>query len=974
MKKFKLLILIFPALALLAGCSQETDYLTDDPSGSEKIVTIKATVPQAPTTKVAFSGSSDDDYLSLSWQEGDCIRIMSGTQSQKYKIAAGFEPQVAQFYGTDVTGVSYNILYPGTCAGVPEAENFDFAAQVQNGNDNPEHLRYFAYLQGVDTKDDICFSADWAADHGGDFHQSGVVKWVLTLPSEVTAATRVALRGLSKEIAVDLQNATIGSDHVLTAYALTPWTSIPIAEGTNLFICVTDQNGTMWCRKIVIPEDTYLQSGVMSIFYLSHGFEAAQFQSGDGTKDNPYLIANATHLNNMHAAGIMLPGQKVWFKLAADVDASSIADWEPLNHENPYTCEVDFNGNGHAINNLTCKTTEACPGFFTVLFGDVHDLTISNAVIEKTDDSNGHPCGILAGYLGYGGKPAHVWNVHVSGSVNSKNVNGVGGLCGRIQSALVESCSADCNIVSAKKFTGGIFGYDAGMVTVRNCWTSGTISAIDAVGGIAGGTIKMGTVISNCFSTMAIDAKWGFGGIAGMCNMDKADQVDSRMPNNVFSKCIAWNPYLKSYVDEESITHYSSGAVVGFTATHNYLTACLRRPDMEFKDYSTSYNFQPYDQNDASPTTALVIQGPSGTTHHYAYHGKAVAAGKTLSDAARQLGWSETVWDLSGSVPVLTGAIEDSSISSGAVNVPSGPSSLRGKGEIRPSGTGWTHKQIEIGLDYYKFSGTESVTGKAQEIFVIDLDLNNPNFAVKFVAGSASAPCNELFEAYNAVAAINGAYERGSVVVKADGVGLSSMPNDYIYDDSRDLYIPNWKSEAAVYCDGNRKVKISFDGYDMSIAQQRQYYMNTTDQWDNIFTSAPMLISDFYPVGESFVSTWKSKRTATASTEEPSYHQNVLHPRTAIALTEGNHLILMVVDGRSSYSNGMSARQLTQFLANNFNPQYALNLDGGGSSTMCVRGEGASTTNIVNYPCDNNKHDHAGARSVNSHICIVKTE
>jgi hypothetical protein len=35
------------------------------------------------------------------------------------------------------------------------------------------------------------------------------------------------------------------------------------------------------------------------------------------------------------------------------------------------------------------------------------------------------------------------------------------------------------------------------------------------------------------------------------------------------------------------------------------------------------------------------------------YHGKAAPAGSTVSSVARTLGWSETVWDLSGAVPVL---------------------------------------------------------------------------------------------------------------------------------------------------------------------------------------------------------------------------------------------------------------------------------------------------------------------------------
>lgn len=49
----------------------------------------------------------------------------------------------------------------------------------------------------------------------------------------------------------------------------------------------------------------------------------------------------------------------------------------------------------------------------------------------------------------------------------------------------------------------------------------------------------------------------------------------------------------------------------------------------------------------------------------------------------------------------------------------------------------------------------------------------------------------------------------------------------------------------------------------------------------------------------------------------------------------------------------MTAKELTIFLKNWFKPQYALNLDGGGSTTMCVKGQGDPATHVVNYPTDN---------------------
>jgi len=62
-----------------------------------------------------------------------------------------------------------------------------------------------------------------------------------------------------------------------------------------------------------------------------------------------------------------------------------------------------------------------------------------------------------------------------------------------------------------------------------------------------------------------------------------------------------------------------------------------------------------------------------------------------------------------------------------------------------------------------------------------------------------------------------------------------------------------------------------------------------------------------------------------------------LHPRTAVGLdVSGEKLILMIVDGRQpSYSEGVTLSELAE-LMREFGAYHALNLDGGGSSTLVV--------------------------------------
>lgn len=270
------------------------------------------------------------------------------------------------------------------------------------------------------------------------------------------------------------------------------------------------------------------------------------------------------------------------------------------------------------------------------------------------------------------------------------------------------------------------------------------------------------------------------------------------------------------------------------------------------------------------------------------------------------------------------------------------------RGKIVTPGKEWVTTSIADGIVYYAFSGKDAVSNAMQKVHVTDIDLANPKYAVKLVYRSPSVVCSSVFKDQDAIAAINAGYEAGSIVIKVDGKVYSMMPNNVVGSTT----VPQWKSEGACYIDGDRDITIAFDGKGKTITQQRVFY--NTSSHKTILTSAPMLIDDFEPVGETFAE--KGLTTAQINKldyEDPLRHQAVRHPRTVIARTENNHFLMVVIDGRrSGISEGMNAKEVTQFLVKHFNPQYALNLDGGGSTTMCVRGQGNATTHVVNAPTD----------------------
>ena len=92
------------------------------------------------------------------------------------------------------------------------------------------------------------------------------------------------------------------------------------------------------------------------------------------------------------------------------------------------------------------------------------------------------------------------------------------------------------------------------------------------------------------------------------------------------------------------------------------------------------------------------------------------------------------------------------------------------------------------------------------------------------------------------------------------------------------------------------------------------------------------------------------------------------HPRTAVGKMADGSIMLLVVDGRFEESAGMNLVELQQTMRW-LGCVSALNLDGGGSSAMYIKGQ--PENGVVNYPSDNKKFDHAGEREVANSILIL---
>ena len=287
------------------------------------------------------------------------------------------------------------------------------------------------------------------------------------------------------------------------------------------------------------------------------------------------------------------------------------------------------------------------------------------------------------------------------------------------------------------------------------------------------------------------------------------------------------------------------------------------------------------------------------------------------------------------------------------------------------------------GITYYSFSGVDDISGVKQNVNVIELDLNNEAYKVEFLmTGRSNVQQAGLNN--NAIVCVNAAYEQDAIYNRTKGTNHSQVTIE-------PTHLRFWKHEAAIVGDGERKIGIihgakghsSHNAKGIQAGGQQAIEIYKSLKEPNIFASSPMLIDDYNPVGTTFVpEPYVSMTTSQLSSsgldsEDYRYHQAYRHPRTAMAITEDNDLLMITVDGRYTNAVGMSAKELTLFIQKHFKPRWAINMDGGGSTTMYIKGASSpcGVEGVVNHPCNSGSTwSKAALRELNTFFLIKYNE
>ena len=199
---------------------------------------------------------------------------------------------------------------------------------------------------------------------------------------------------------------------------------------------------------------------------------------------------------------------------------------------------------------------------------------------------------------------------------------------------------------------------------------------------------------------------------------------------------------------------------------------------------------------------------------------------------------------------------------------------------------------------------------------------------IKETPGALADSLSALCEATGAVAAVNGSYFnvktlQSNTFVRDEGKNVS---NDVREEESR--------VDALLYI-GKKKVFIS--PYDYGHADL------LSEKYPNAVSSGPLLLQN----GEFFKQEWPNESFFSKR-----------HPRTIVG-TVGRWVYFIVIDGRFPNDGIGTTIRETAEIAKMFGLKDAINLDGGGSSTLWARGLG-----VISHPYDNKRYDNSGQRIV----------
>ena len=253
----------------------------------------------------------------------------------------------------------------------------------------------------------------------------------------------------------------------------------------------------------------------------------------------------------------------------------------------------------------------------------------------------------------------------------------------------------------------------------------------------------------------------------------------------------------------------------------------------------------------------------------------------------------------------------------------------------------WSHEPVADGIMLHRAAFEGNLFGSNQYLCVLEV-APGARFDIVPSAEKTLELTSEIAARSGAVAAVNGSFFNmrapyGSVnYLRVDGLELA--PNAFDSYENRSLGRSTRQRGAVATFKGGLYVVKS----DELARWERDI------EAEDVVTAGPMLLIG----GES------------EAVVPDNFNKN-RHPRTAVGRRADSTVLLVVADGRNIQAAGLSMIELQQVMIA-LGCCDAINLDGGGSTAMVIRGQ------VVNHPSDNKQFDAVGERRVANAICVSR--
>ena len=162
------------------------------------------------------------------------------------------------------------------------------------------------------------------------------------------------------------------------------------------------------------------------------------------------------------------------------------------------------------------------------------------------------------------------------------------------------------------------------------------------------------------------------------------------------------------------------------------------------------------------------------------------------------------------------------------------------------------------------------------------------------------------------------------------------------------------------------------EGKEMVIAySDTTQYERVAGDWHTVMASGPMLVDDGQIVVPLLMGDEADGDNVSAMQDEQKKGSKIRthyssaqfydkrHPRAAVGTDNEGNIYYVVIDGRFAGKGDGASIYETAYICRMLGMTDAINLDGGGSTTLW-----SETTGVINHPYDNKVWDHEGERAV----------